>query len=150
MEFSGSDSHLTDVLPASPNWYCSSVIDVSSDGILVYGARSDLNILMLRGRLDLNTETSSTAHITKPDDNDSHALDGCVCRLIETVSRVHRERITTVRIVEQSCTTQGIVTASEDGRIKYFVYNSQGKQGKQKSLLKLESEYLPSNTAKVC
>lgn len=232
---------MTRVLPASPNWYYSKIVDISQDDIVAYGARSDVNILQLHVKPKNQNDNSPLPILSKNNDccnaqakgeasdprpqgvtNRSHnsavdadesedvqALSGDVCCknisgelptaitnktfkrvyegtknksnpndtlpqinsrrsnskyadcvLICTLSRVHKDKITAVRLLKQELAegkgskqqdvyfAYSLFTGSDDGKVKNHSLRWEGNALEKLPLIssKLESEYsLPQN-----
>lgn len=163
------------ILPSSPNWYCNAIIDATDDGVVAYGARSDVNILLLT-----NTSTSATAPVKKQqtvhpnetstdektgDANDpSSSVDDMnngnrnwennfnSCVLLCTLSRLHKEKMTSVRLVKHGEPVShgehhnySLFTGSDDGKVRHYKL-TRSSDNTMKSQLSAEYE-LPRNVS---
>lgn len=108
-------------LPSSPNWYCGNIIDVTDGGFVAYGARSDINILVITRDYQCLVGCEETT--AKPPEI-KHG-----CKLVATISRSHKERVTFVRfcagargsVVADSARNRSLCTlfsGGEDGKLK--------------------------------
>lgn len=120
MNFTGMS---VNILPSSPNWYCGGIVDVTDDGLVAYGARSDVNLLTIikdkacqNGNEEPTPQTAQVRHS---------------CRFISTISRCHKERVTFVKFRPNA---QGSSSHnSGQSRLSYTLFSG-GEDGKVKQL----------------
>ena len=174
---------MTRVLPSTPNWYCNSVIDATDDGVIAYGARSDVNILLLTANCsapslhcnnqkaassqhdDVNTEenptvqdkdngSSSKSQLDKKTFQQQTGIDYDDCVLLCTMSRLHRERLTSVRLrkrkelidkAEQQV-DYSMCTGTDDGIVRHYMISRCTADNTVKHRLIAEYE-LPKNVS---
>lgn len=147
---------MTHALPSSPNWYCSNIISSTDDGLVVYGARGDINILRLATGFScefalnkhLNLKQSShSGNQVEEKSGDNPLLQECYtsaesrenplmdCLLIATLSRVHKERITVVLIQSKdSKSIEAKANLDSTHDIDSFMIISGAEDGKIKCL----------------
>ena len=173
---------MTRVLPSSPNWYCNSVIDATDDGMIAYGARSDVNILYLTANCstpslpcnnqkaassqdDVTTEEKPSVQDKDYGSSSKSQLDqktfqqqtGSVyddCVLLCTMSRLHRERLTSVRLRKHTELTDkaeqqidySMFTGSDDSKVRHYLISRCAADNTVKHRLIAEYE-LPKNVS---
>ena len=174
---------MTRVLPSSPNWYCNSVIDATNDGMIAYGARSDVNILLLTANCstpslpcnnqkaassqpdDVTTEENPSAQDKDNGSSSKSQLDQKIfqqqtgidyddCVLLCTMSRLHRERLTSVRLRKHTELTDkaeqqidySMFTGSDDSKVRHYLISRCAADNTVKHRLIAEYE-LPKNVS---
>ena len=66
---------MASVLPSSPNWYCSNVVEIA-DSILIYAARCDVNILHVNSLGAEHPASTSSSNVTTSIGATNHQIGG--------------------------------------------------------------------------